>query len=85
MGSLMQDEDVTIENTNIRGFMGKTQQPALSQETLSQYRSQLRQLGLREQAGAVMPKDVQKRKHLESLLGIRWRDVPGRGRPKVKP
>jgi hypothetical protein len=52
--------------------MGKTQQPALSRETLSQYRSQLRQLGLREQAGVALPKDVQKRKHLESLIGIKW-------------
>ena len=50
--------------------------------TRIRYRSQCRQLWLREQQGYASPEDIERRKTLERLLDIRATDIPGPGRPK---
>ena len=57
----------------------------LQPTTVDNSRSVMCRLWLRERAGFASPQDVKRRKMLEKLLGLRAKDIPAQGRPKVKP
>jgi hypothetical protein len=54
----------------------------LAAGTRIKYRSQCRQLWLREQEGYASPEDIERRQELEQLLGVKASEIPGRGRPR---
>jgi hypothetical protein len=55
----------------------------LAPGTRIKYRSQCRQLWLREQEGYASPEDIERRKEFEELLGIKASEIPGPGRPRL--
>ena len=54
----------------------------LAPGTRIKYRSQCRQLWLREHEGYASPEDIKHRKELEELLGVKASEIPGPGRPR---
>ena len=54
----------------------------LAPGTRIKYRSQCRQLWLREREGYASPSDIKRRKELEELLGTKASEIAGPGRPR---